>query len=170
MDEARVVRIGHVDSAGGIHRDPVGPVKLPNIAALCSVRDQIGTVQVIGPENLVGVREIERRVRGIVAGRARDNDPVGSVDLGSRTVDRLHRSVHRQRAAEGPREGRAAGHGAASAAAREPDASTPAGAIGSGRRSSRLPHPDPARLGTGRSDPHGRPGRAHPGHHKIPAR
>ena len=117
-DDAGVVRVGHVDPARGIHRDAVGAVELPDVAALRSIRDEVGPVQVVGAEDLAGVREIERRVRGVVAGRAASDHPVGSIDLGSGAVDRLRRSVHRQGAAEGSREGEAAGHVAASAAAR----------------------------------------------------
>src|SRR5207302_2247055 len=110
--------IGNVDSASEIQRDAVRAVKLPDIAALCSVRDQVAAVQVVGAEYLAGVREVERRVRRIVAGRSRDNDPGCSIDLGGGAVDRLRRSIHCQRAAEGALEGKGAGHMTASATAR----------------------------------------------------
>ncbi len=133
-DDAGIVRIGNVDSAGGIHRDAVGAVKLPDIAALCSVRDQVAAVQVIGAEYLAGVREIERRVRGVVAGCPRDDDSVCPVELGAGTVDRLRRSIHCQRAAEGPLEGKGAGHMTASASAGAPFHSRAARKAGVDRR------------------------------------
>ena len=67
-NDAGVVGISDINTAGRIYCHAISAVKLPHAAALRAVRRQVRAVQIVGAYQLAGIRKIQRRVRRVKCG------------------------------------------------------------------------------------------------------